>query len=60
MPAAINCLIMIKTTYLMAGLESGEFAGWNLETNSIDLVKLHQAPVTKLYKYDQVLISGDA
>ena len=45
---------------MVAGLQDGTFSGWNLETNQVDALQAHSAPITVLFKHEQFLVSGDA
>ena len=54
----ITSLCMTSETFLVAGLYNGTFQGWNLTTNSIDVLTAHTQAVTSLYNHQNYIISG--
>ena len=51
---------MATDSFLIAGLENGQFLGWNLANNGQDMLSAHQNAVTCLKKHGGFLISGDS
>lgn len=56
----VRCMQLTSPTFLVAGLSTGAFVGWNLQTNSLDMLPAHQTAVTTLMLHNQFLVSGDA
>ena len=55
----IHSLTVLPNNFVIAGLENGQMAIWDLNKNSVTSIPAHQAAITSLFSNAQVVISGD-
>ena len=60
MTTSVNCLQMCPNNVLVVGLGNGFFSGWNLNTNQLDSMQVHQSAISALTLKGSFLISGDS
>ena len=56
----VTSLKLTSETFLIVGLQNGNFQGWNLTDNGISTLPAHPQSVDSLFKHHNYLISGDA
>ena len=44
--SVITSLAMAGPTFVVAGLQNGSLAGWNLNSNQVDILQAHQAQIS--------------
>ena len=50
---------MQNESLLIIGLQNGTFIGWNLSTNTTDVLAAHSTSVSSMHKHGNFLVSGD-
>lgn len=60
MSAPVNCLKMINSTVIVAGLANGQIFAWDLSNNQCNFIPMSNVEITALQIFQSYLIVGDA
>ena len=56
----IHSLCMLPSNTLVAGLDNGQMATWDLAQNALNNIPAHNCAITSINRHDNYLMTGDA